>query len=79
MSAVVGGKEIEVRVPADFLAAQGPNNVARGIQVVNRLKEAGIPVQGVLFPEGVEHGALVIYNDTMFGDTVYCWRPEIPE
>lgn len=56
--------------------AKFDNPVHRGINTLERLKIAGVPVIGVIFPESVEYGTLVIgVPDLATGEVVYTWEP----
>lgn len=69
---------IEVRIPmADVQRFE--NSVITGQMIMNRLRAAGVPVLGVLFPLGAERGALVSFVDAMFDDMVYRWTEGVPE
>lgn len=72
-------KRIEVVIPNLDLARQGPSDAAKGAYIINRLKDAGIPVKGVITIQGATHGALTMFEDQMFGDLVIQWRSELPD
>lgn len=64
----------EVRIPEREMLARD-NQVAAGLWVLARLRGAGIPVTGVLFPLGVERGILSVeIDDLATGDTVWTWK-----
>lgn len=71
-------KRIEVAIPDRDLEAQGPSDAARGAMIISRLRDAGIPVKGVLTIQGVTHGALTMFHDDMFGQLVCQWSSEVP-
>jgi hypothetical protein len=63
----------EVRIPEAHLA-RFECHTHRGIHTVERLREAGVPVVGVLAPLGVERGVLSVETDDLAtGDTVWRW------
>jgi hypothetical protein len=62
----------EVRIPTADLA-RFECHTHRGIHTVERLREAGVPVVGVLAPLGVECGVLSVEDDLATGDTVWRW------
>lgn len=67
---------IEVRIPAARLVRFG-NEVHAGMHVLKTLREAGVPVVGVLYPQGVESGVLEIERDDLALDEwVYRWREQ---
>lgn len=52
------------------------NPIHQGLHVLERLRGAGVPVLGVLWPEGVESGVLSIEPpDLDSGATPYRWQP----
>jgi hypothetical protein len=65
---------IEVRVP-DRDLTRFENAVHRGLHVLNRLRDGGIPVNGVLFIEGVDSGMLEISADDLTCEQIYRWTP----
>lgn len=69
---------IEVRIPRDKIRSFD-NSVLQGQFIMNRLRESGAPVIGVLFPIGVEHGVLESFIDPMFDELVYRWSDAVPE
>lgn len=63
----------EIRIPETDLARY-ECHTHRGIHTVERLREAGVPVVGVLAPLGVERGILSVeIDDLATGDTVWRW------
>jgi acetyl esterase/lipase len=48
--------------------------VHQGIATLKALKDAGVPVVGVLWPEGVQHGTLSV--TTVAGCPQYTWTPD---
>jgi hypothetical protein len=68
---------IEVRIPLDKISHD--NSVLNGQYILNRLREAGVPMMGVLFPLGASSGALVSFLEPMFGEMVYRWSDDIPK
>jgi hypothetical protein len=62
---------IEVKIEAHEVA-RATNDIHIGTRALERLRAAGVPVKGNLFPIGVERGRLTVYED-LFGDTVYEW------
>lgn len=69
---------VEVRIDPAALAKL-PAEVHKGLHVLNALRDGGIPATGVIFTQGVTHGALVQYVDDMFGDHVYRWHETTDE
>lgn len=69
---------LEVRIDTATLVRLG-NEIHAGMHVLRKLREAGVPATGVLFPTGVESGVLSMHDDVTFGETVYTWNPETPE
>lgn len=52
------------------------NPIHQGMHVLARLRDAGVPVVGALWPMGVESGVLVIEPaDLVDGITVWRWKP----
>lgn len=64
---------IEIRVSAGE-AQRATNDIHVGLLAIDRLKAAGVPVTGTLFPVSVTSGVLSIAED-VFGDIVYTWEP----
>jgi hypothetical protein len=53
---------------------QFDNPVLRGLKTLERLRAAGVPVIGVLWPEGVEYGHLELSEpDLGSGEVTYTW------
>lgn len=53
------------------------NPIHQGMHVLMRLRDAGVPVIGVLWPMGVESGVLSVgVPDLADGIVEYVWRPE---
>lgn len=69
---------IEVTFPLDRFDALG-NEVLCNVELLKRLREAGIPAVGRISLQGVEYGTLSYHRDRLFGDAVYRWVPESPE
>lgn len=69
---------VEVRIPVEKIE-EFENSVLKGQLIMNKLRAAGIPVIGILFPIGVSRGSLLSFCDDMFGDMVYRWSETIPE
>jgi hypothetical protein len=51
------------------------HDVHRGTYLLNKLREAGVPVLGAVWPTGVERGRLTSSTDETFGDLVWEWVP----
>lgn len=69
---------IEVRIDRDLYRTRfNENDVLLGIHTLEQLREAGIPVEGILFVRGVSSGRLEIEpEDELIGnDWVYRWYP----
>jgi len=65
----------EVRIPAAELTRFN-NDVHWGTYVLGKLRDAGIPVTGVLFPLSIESGTLTTYRDDLAVDEfVWQWSP----
>ncbi len=47
--------------------------VLKTLHLMKQLREAGIPIVGVLSIDGVETGKLTMYRDQIFQDWVYEW------
>lgn len=45
-----------------------------GVRALEKLREAGVPVVGTLWPMGVTEGELVSRIDPMFGEITFTWR-----
>jgi hypothetical protein len=69
---------IEVRIDYARVTKIG-NEVIFGVEVLGKLKEAGIPVEGVLFPRAVTRGTLSLTVDPVLGDHVYQWSEDAGE
>jgi hypothetical protein len=68
-------KPIEVTIP--FKVHQvGGMEVRGNVEVLAKLREAGIPVEGHISIQRVEHGTLEMITDRTFGDIVYRWTPD---
>ena len=52
--------------------AKLPNEVHAGVHMLNKLKSAGIPIKGSLFPMGVSSGVLQ-REDNASGEIVFTW------
>jgi hypothetical protein len=53
------------------------NPIHQGMHVLARLRAAGVPVIGHLWPMGVESGSLTVgVPDLADGVVEYVWRPE---
>lgn len=53
------------------------NPIHQGMYVLQRLRDAGVPVIGVLWPMGVESGVLSIEPpDLAEGITIYSWKED---
>jgi hypothetical protein len=69
---------IEVRIDRDLYRTRfNENDVLLGIYTLEQLREAGIPVEGVLFVRGVSRGRLVIEaeDDLVGNEWIYRWVP----
>lgn len=54
---------------------QFDNPILRGIKTLERLRAAGVPACGVLYPEGVECGTLTMSEpDLGNGEVTYTWN-----
>ena len=73
-------REIVVRLKKAWLDDHSRDQpVHEGILILKRLKEAGIPIRGVLGPVMPERGTLTLEIDDLTGDPrfeeyVYTWR-----
>lgn len=57
--------------------ARFDNPIHSGMHVLGKLREAGIPAIGVLYPVGVEWGALTLSApDLADGSVTYSWAEE---
>lgn len=45
-----------------------------GVEVLKKLRAAGVPVVGTLWPMGVTEGELISHIDPMFGEITFTWR-----
>lgn len=54
----------------------GQNDLLVQGELKSRLREAGIPVVGVLGVETVERGRLTLSFDDLFGEAIYEWTDE---
>ncbi len=67
---------IEVHIPRDQITKLNESHVHLGQYVLRKLREKGVPVEGVLFPTGVESGTLEIEGDDLASDDViWRWKP----
>lgn len=69
---------VEVRIDRDLYRTRfNENDVLLGIHTLERLREVGIPAEGVLFVRGVSSGRLEVEaEDEIIGnDWVYRWHP----
>jgi hypothetical protein len=69
---------IEVRIDRDLYRTRfNENDVPLGIYTLEQLREAGIPVEGVLFVRGVSRGRLVIEaeDDLVGNEWLFRWFP----
>lgn len=65
---------IEVRISAASLA-RFENEVHKGMHILQKLRDAGIPVVGVLFPLSVMSGVLETEFDDLASDEwVFRWH-----
>lgn len=56
--------------------ARFDNPIHRGMDALSKLKDAGVPVVGCLFPEGVTYGTLTVgAADLDSGEITYSWNP----
>jgi hypothetical protein len=46
----------------------------QGVVVLKALRAAKVPVNGIMWPEGVRHGKLTL--ETIGGEAVYTWEPD---
>ena len=65
---------IEIKVSRAHIEWLG-NPVLVDIDVIKRMKAAGVPVSGNTFFYGVDHGRLEISNDE-YKNCVYRWHPD---
>jgi hypothetical protein len=63
---------VEIRIAAHRLAER-ENEVLKGQLLLTELRDALVPVTGVLFPTGVIYGTLSTSTDLATGDTVLQW------
>lgn len=71
-------KPVEIRVPDAFVKRMN-NDVHVGIHVLTKLREAGVPVIGVLWPHAVQHGRLESWSERDLDDCeehVWHWTPD---
>jgi hypothetical protein len=69
---------IEVRIDRDLFRSRfGENDVLLGVHTLDKLREAGIPAEGILFVRGVSSGRLEIEPDDelVSTDMIYRWVP----
>lgn len=69
---------IEVRIDRDLYRTRfKESDVLVGVHTLNQLREAGVPVEGVLFVRGVSSGRLEIEpeDDLVGNDMIYRWYP----
>lgn len=65
-----------VRLKMIFVEPKFDNPIHQGMHVLDRLRSAGIPVLGTIWPIGVESGTLTTHEaDLSDGTTQYSWRP----
>lgn len=48
-----------------------------GIVLIRRLRAAGIPVKGVIFPLAVERGLLIAWQNPKTKALYYCWHEDV--
>ena len=65
---------IEVTIPSTVLIGF-PNDIHVGMVVLERLRAAGVPARGDLWPLGVSEGRLSSEFDSLTEDLVYRWEP----
>lgn len=68
-------KTIEVTIPYKAHPVGGME-VCGNLDVLKKLRDAGIPVQGCISIQRVEHGTLEMFTDRTFGDVIYRWTPD---
>lgn len=57
-----------------FIEPKFDNPIHQGMHVLERLRAAGIPVQGSVWPSGVDSGTLTMHEvDLGDGTTQYSW------
>lgn len=67
---------IEIHIPRSTPAKLADSHVHLGLHILNKLREKGVPVEGVLFPVGVTSGRLEIETDDLASDDwIYRWHP----
>jgi hypothetical protein len=64
---------IEVVIDSERIA-KARTSIDLGMDVLKRLRAAGIPAEGHLWPQKVESGVLHMRFDAMFGDQVWTWE-----
>lgn len=66
---------IEVQIPEAVMLRNSQHDVWAGNVVCNALREAGIPIEGKLFPQWPTEGCLSVHvdEDDVLGKT-YVWR-----
>lgn len=67
--------EVRIDVPTISAAYKG-NSVGLGNEIMTKLRAAGIPIIGVLWPQATENGFLVVTIDEVFGEYIYRWFPK---
>lgn len=63
---------IDIKIAASEVQ-RATNDIHIGLLALERLRQAGVPVVGTLFPVSVSAGSLTITED-IFGDLVYAWE-----
>jgi hypothetical protein len=69
---------VEVHIDRDLYRTRfNENDVLLGIHTLERLREAGIPAEGVLFVRGVSSGRLEVEaeDDLVGNNWIYRWYP----
>lgn len=69
---------IEVRIDPELYSSRfNENDVQFGLHILERLRGAGVPAQGVLFVRGVSSGRLTVEPDDelVSNDMVWRWVP----
>ncbi len=57
-----------------FIDAKFDQPIHQGMAVLKELRRAGVPVLGILWPEGVQHGELTVTR--VDKQTIYTWVPD---
>ena len=66
---------IEVRIKPDDIVRARTQDLMTW-QIMDKLREAGIPVTGRTIFQGVDYGVLTRFDDKQTGDIVFTWEPD---